>query len=189
MQLAERGADGIRRGQRRIVRGRLRGLALTIVLLQGCGGGGNLATGFINQTQHTDAELWVLWHAAQQDLSRQIDMNPLQRTLSNAPPQILPGDSRVWNVQPRQLTVSSRRDVSSSALFAATGINRADPTGLIACPQPCNVSYAAAYSLYLQNTSRYAASWEFGGNNFDVLVQYEFENHILEQLGYDMTWR
>ena len=64
-----------------------------------------------------------------------------------------------------------------------------NPTGLIACPQPCNVSYAAAYSLYSQNVSRYAASWEFVGNNFDALVQYEFENHILQGLGYDMTWR
>jgi hypothetical protein len=69
------------------------------------------------------------------------------------------------------------------------GRQPADPTGLIACPQPCNVSYAAAYSLYTQNTSRYAASWEFAGNNFDALVQYEFENHILQALGYDMRWR
>jgi hypothetical protein len=115
-------------------------------------------------------------------------MNPLQRTLTNAPAQIL-GDPRVWNVSPRQLMVSSRQDVSSSALLAATGINRPNPTGLIACPQPCNVHYAAAYSLYGQNVSRYAASWEFAGNNFDALVQYEFENHILQALGYDMRWR
>src|SRR5450631_368097 len=73
--------------------------------------------------------------------------------------------------------------------FASTGMNRPDPTGLIACPQPCNVNYAAAYSLYEQNSSRSAASWEFAGNNFDVLMQYEFENHILEQLGYAMRWR
>ena len=55
--------------------------------------------------------------------------------------------------------------------------------------QPCNVSYAAAYSLYAQNVSRYAVSWEFAGNNFDALVQYEFENHILQALGYEMRWR
>jgi hypothetical protein len=186
---ANRVADGLNRGQRRIMRGRLRTLALMIVMLQGCGGVANPAAGFINQTQHTDAELWVLWHAAQQDLSQQVDMNPLQRTLSNVPSQILPGDPGVWSVSPRQLMVAPRQDVSSAALLAATGVSRPDPTGLIVCPQPCNVNYAAAYSLYAQNSSRYAASWEFVGNNFDVLVQYEFENHILEQLGYDMRWR
>ena len=105
------------------------------------------------------------------------------------PAQILPGDPRVWNVSPRQLIVSSRKDVSSAALFAATGTNRPDPTGLIACPQPSNVNYAAAYSLYAQNVSRYAASWESAGSDFDGLVQYEFENHILQGLGYDMKWR
>jgi hypothetical protein len=170
------------------MRGPLRALALLIVLLQGCGGA-NPAAGFINQTQHTDAELWALWHAAQQNLSQQIDMNPLQRTQNSVPAQILPGDPRVWNVSPRQLTVAPQPDVSSAALLAATGINRPDPTGLIACPQPCNVNYTAAYSLYAQNASRYAASWEFAGNNFDTLVQYEFENQILERLGYDMRWR
>ena len=170
----------------------LRALTLMILLLEGCGGGGGsdpAAAGFINQTGHTDAELWALWRAAQQNLSQQIDLNPLQRTLTNAPAQILPGDARVWNVSPRQLAVSSRQNVSSSALFAATGVSRANPTGLIACPQPCNVNYAAAYSLYAQNVSRYAVSWEFAGNNFNALVQYEFENHILQALGYDMRWR
>lgn len=195
MQTANRVADDIGRdsGNRRAMRGRLRALALMILLLQGCGGGGAganpAAAGFINQTQHTDAELWVLWKAAQQNLSQQIDLNPLQRTMSNVAAQILPGDARVWNVQPRQLVVAARTDISSAALLAATGMSRTDPTGLIACPQPCNVSYAAAYSLYGQNVSRYASSWEFAGNNFDALVQYEFENHILQGLGYDMRWR
>jgi hypothetical protein len=170
------------------MRGPLRALALMMVLLQACGGA-NPAVGFINQTQHTDAELWALWNAAQQNLSQQIDLNPLQRTLSNASAQILPGDPRVWNVSPRQVTVSPQPDVSSAALFAATGMSRPDPTGLIACPQPCNVNYAAAYSLYGPDVSRYAGSWEFTGNNFDTLVQYEFENQILQRLGYDMRWR
>jgi hypothetical protein len=130
-----------------------------------------------------------LWQAAQQTLSQQIDMNPLQRTSSNVPAQILPGDPRLWSASPRQLTVAPRPDVSSAALLAAPGMNRPDPTGLIACPQPCNVNYAAAYSLYAPNVSSYAASWEFAGNNFDTLVPYEFENQILQGLGYDMRWR
>jgi hypothetical protein len=74
-------------------------------------------------------------------------------------------------------------------LYAAMGMQHTDPTGLIACPQPCNVHYAPAYSLYAQPATRYAASWEFSGNNFDFLMQYEFENQILNALGYDMRWR
>jgi len=64
-----------------------------------------------------------------------------------------------------------------------------DPTGLIACPQPCNMHYAPAYSHYAQPATRYAASWESSESNFDALVRYEFENQILHSLGYDTTWR
>lgn len=99
------------------------------------------------------------------------------------------GDGRVWQVAPYQLVVSSEPDVSSTALYAATGTSPPDPTGMIACPQPCNVNYAPAYSLYVQRATRYAASWDSAEANFDYLVQYEFENQILSALGYDMRWR
>ncbi len=75
------------------------------------------------------------------------------------------------------------------SLLAATNIYRADPTGLIACPQPCNVRYAAAYSLFPHEVTRYAASWEFQGDNFSLILQYEFENQILAELGYSLRWR
>ena len=171
------------------MRGLTHFVVIGCVLFSGCGNGPDSDVGFINETQHSDAQLWNLWKAAQTNLSQQIDLNPLQRQVSNAAPDMLPGDSRVLNVSPHQLVVSSQPDVTSAALYAATGTNRPDPTGLIVCPQPCNVSYAAAYSLYLRPASHYAASWEFAGNNFDVLVQYEFENQILKALGYDMKWR
>lgn len=150
-------------------------LVMGIVLLTGGGARITPAIGFVNQTQHSDAQLWSLWKAAQQNLSQQIDLNPLQRTLSNAPAHIIPGDSRVWKVSPHQLSVLSQADVSSAALYATTGTNRPDPTGLISCPAPCKGNYAAAYSLYSTRGSRYAASWEFSGNNFDVLVQYSLK--------------
>ena len=60
---------------------------------------------------------------------------------------------------------------------------------MIACPSSCNVRYSTAYSFYQPELTKYAASWEFDGNNFEVLLEYEFENHILNALGYDMTWR
>src|SRR5579864_2737293 len=133
----------------------LLGLLLGIILLNGCGGYRPVPpVGFVNHTQHSDAQLWTLWQAAQYELSKQIDLNPLQRALTHVPPQVLPGDPRVWSVSPHQLMVGSQEDVSSAAFFASTGIERTDPTGLIACPQSCNVHYAPAYSLYAQPLSR-----------------------------------
>ena len=168
------------------------GLLLIMLAMTSCGGQPadfSPNTSFVNHTRHSDAQLQALWKAAQQDLSQQIDLNPLQRELYNSAPNIAPGDARVWNVSLRQLVVASQADVSSPTLLAATGMIRPDPTGLIACPQPCNVHYAPAYSLYAQPSTRYAASWQSSGSNFDTLVQYEFENQILHALGYDTLWR
>jgi hypothetical protein len=139
---------------------------LCVVLFGGFGGSPAPASGFVNHTQHSDAQLWALWRAAQQTLSQQIDLNPLQRTESGASANILPGDQRDWGVQPRQIEVSSAPDVASAVLYAATGASRADPTGLISCPTPCNLNYAPAYSVYLHPVSRYAASWEFFRKQF-----------------------
>jgi hypothetical protein len=85
--------------------------------------------------------------------------------------------------------VSAEPDVSAGVLLAATGLERPDPTGMIACPQPCNVRYAAAYTLYGKNLTRYAASWEGQGASFTFVLEYEFENQILAALGYSLKWR
>jgi len=163
---------------------------LTVVLL-GCGGSPHspASVGFVNQTQHSDADLEAIWAEAQRSVAQQIDLNPLQQLSKNVSPETRPGDARALSVEPHQLLVAPEPDVSSAALFAATGQQRSDPTGLIACPRPCNVRYTTAYSQYQPEVTRYAASWEFDENNFSVILEYEFENHILSTLGYDMTWR
>jgi len=168
----------------------LRTLILSIIMA-GCGGGlpGTRPVGFVNQTQHSKADLSAIWKTAQQSVARQVDLNPLQRSLYNAPADIRPGDTRALQVMPHQLLVGASPDVSSSVLFAATGVYRADPTGMIACPQPCNVRYAVAYSLYPRPLTKYAASWEFQGDNFSFILQYEFENQILAALNYNLQWR
>ena len=168
----------------------LRAYLLLLVLI-GCGGGtlGSPPSGFINQTQHTDAQLWAIWQAAQQSLTGQIDLNPVQQTLSDAAPDLQPGDARALNVKPRQILVAAVPDVAASVLLADAGVTRPNPTGLIACPQPCNVRFAPAYSFYTQPVTKYAASWEAQEDNFSLILQYEFENHILHALGYDTRWR
>jgi hypothetical protein len=167
----------------------LLGLLLTAGFA-GCGGSPpSVPEGFINQTQHSTADLQTVWSSAQQSVASTIDLNPVQRANSDVPANILPGDPRALSVMPHRLTVAAQPDIPSAALFAATGVSRSDPTGVIECPHPCNVGYTPAYSFYQPPVTRYAASWEFDGNNFDQLLQYEFENQILSALGYDMTWR
>lgn len=166
-------------------------LFVSIIALLGCGGSPPPpvpAAGFINQTQHSNADLQSIWTLAQQSVAQQIDLNPLQVS-KNVSPRVLPGDPRALNVEAHQLLVAAVPDVSSQLLFAATGEQRSNPTGMIACPAPCNVRYSTAYSFYQPELTKYAASWEFDGNNFDIILEYEFENHILQALGYDMTWR
>jgi hypothetical protein len=171
-----------------MVRG-LRVLILTLFVL-GCANTKTATTpvGFMNQTRHSDAELWSIWSAAQNSLAAKINLNPLQ-SAADAPPDILPGDTRALSVMPHQLTVAPQTDVPSSVLAAVAGIDRANPTGLIPCPQPCNVRYTAAYSRYDPAAVRYAASWESSEVNFRDILEYEFENQILFALGYDVSWR
>src|ERR1700731_3807566 len=99
---------------------------LTVILtvaLVGCGGSPHspAAAGFVNQTQHSDADLQAIWTAAQHSVAQKIDLNPLQRLSFNVPPDIRPGDLRALSQLPRQLTVAAEADVSSGVLFAATG--------------------------------------------------------------------
>jgi hypothetical protein len=133
--------------------------------------------------------LQAIWTEAQQSVAQRIGLNPLQRLSQIVLPDIRPGDPRALNLEPSKLLVAPEPDVSSEVLLAATGERHANPTGLIACPEPCNVRYSTAYSSYRPELTKYAGSWEFTGDNFTVILEYEFENHILSTLGYDMMWR
>ena len=166
----------------------LRTLILTILLI-GCGSPNAPPVGFVNQTRHSTSDLWTIWTTAQNNVAERVDMNPMQRFLDGAPADIRAGDARALSTLPHQMRVVAEADVLSSVLFAATGNFRADPTGLIACPQPCSVRYAVAYSWCQHRLTKYAASWEFQGDNFSNILEYEFENQIMSALGYDMKWR
>jgi len=164
-------------------------VCLLAAVLLGCGVQSTEQHGFVNHTRHSDADLWAIWRTAQQSLAGQVDINPLQQSAEHAAPEILPGDSRALSIEPYQLAVAPAPDVSSQELLAASGMLRPDPTGMIACPQPCNATYAPAYSRYRPEVTEYAASWEAAEADFDTILRYEFENQILFALGYDMRWR
>src|SRR5438046_6565777 len=137
-------------------------VVLACVWLAGCGGDfpSGLPTGIINQTQHSDTESWAIWKTAQQELAQEVDLNPLQQSLYDAPADIHPGDPRALSAMPHQLLVAAQPDVASTVLFGVTGVQRPDPTGPIACPAPCNVRFAAAYSLYPRRIPKHRTSSE-----------------------------
>src|SRR5579872_740727 len=61
-------------------------------VLTGCGGvPGEGPVGFINQTQHNDADLWTIWQAAQASVAKQVNLNPVQQSQAGATAQTLPG--------------------------------------------------------------------------------------------------
>jgi hypothetical protein len=164
----------------------------SIAVLSGCGGmpADARPVGFVNHTIHSDAQLRTIWKVAQESISQHIDLNPLQRqAYPDTQPNLRPGDSRALTVQPHQVVVAGENDVTADDLYSATGVDRPNPTGLILCPQPCNVKYAAAYSKFDRSTTKYASSWDNQGQNFELILQYEFENQILFALGYDLKWR
>ena len=64
--------------------GKLAVLIIGTLVMTACGArrtDSNPNASFINHTQHSDAQLQALWKIAQQNLSLQIDLNPLRREL------------------------------------------------------------------------------------------------------------
>lgn len=177
------------------MRTRLQRLLLLFALILGQGGCGTSydeqPVGFVNFTRKsTDAYLMVRWRNAQHTIATQIDINPIGRQ-HGQPPHYLPGDTRAYNVAPRQIVVQSVSDISSEELFAASGVRRPDPTGFILCPAPCNVEYDSSYTSFSRRYVAYAASWEYNADPqaFDQILEYEFESQILYRLGYDVSER
>lgn len=160
---------------------------LLVALLTNCGAA--RPVGFVNETAtHSDAQLMQLWHQAQQNLSQQVYLNPVQHVVSGAPEELLPGDPRALTFSPRQITVRVVPDLTSDQLIIY-GVNRPAPTGMIVCPQPCDQRVGMAFSSPSRYRTNVAASWEHDEPEWDYIIMYEFENHILYGLGYDIPWR
>jgi len=161
-------------------------LFLLATLLTGCGA---RSAGFVNETaMHSDTQLMQLWHQAQQDLAQQIDLNPIQHIRYGTPETILPGDPRALSFNPLMITVRVIPDMTPDQLLVY-GLVSPEPTGMIICPQPCDGPVARAYSTPSRYRTHIAASWEHNEPDWEFIVVYEFENHILYGLGYDTSWR
>ena len=106
----------------------LRTLILTMVLV-GCGGGASdvLPIGFVNQTQHSAAELWTIWRSAQQSLARKVDLNPLQRSDPGAIADLRPGDSRALHEAHRASVDEHMLDLDVGELVGDDVRHRASP--------------------------------------------------------------
>jgi hypothetical protein len=162
-------------------------LLLLAALLMGCGAA--RPVGFINETAiHSDAQLMELWRQAQQDLSQGIYLNPIQHLLYGTREDLLPGDARALNFQPRMIMVRAVPDLTSAQLLIY-GMDLPEPTGMIVCPQPCDDRVGAAFSTPAQYRTHVAASWEHNRTGWEFVMVWEFENHILYGLGYDTYWR
>lgn len=162
-------------------------LFLLIVVLTGCSTA--RPVGFVNETPlHSDAQLMELWRQAQRDLSQEIYLNPIQHLLYGTRENLLPGDSRALNFAPRMITVRAVPDLTSIQLLVY-GMDLPEPTGMIVCPQPCDDRVGAAFSTPVQYRTHVAASWEHNETEWELIMVWEFENHILYGLGYDTYWR
>jgi|HubBroStandDraft_6_1064221.scaffolds.fasta_scaffold149658_2 hypothetical protein len=162
-------------------------LFLFAILLTGCGTG--RPVGFVNETAtHSDAQLMALWQQAQQNLSHQIYLNPVQHILYGTPEDLLPGDARALSFSPRMITIQATPDLTSAQLLVY-GMDLPAPTGLIVCPQPCDQRVARAFSDPARHGTRVAASWERKELEWNDIIVYELENHILYGLGYNISWR
>ena len=91
MQIATGFADGFLKGGIAAMRRRSHIAIVLVLILSACGGRPPSAqpVGFINQTRHSDAELQSLWQQAQQSVSQQLDLNPLEQEMNNAAPDIV----------------------------------------------------------------------------------------------------
>jgi hypothetical protein len=185
------GQTAVTRGASHMKR-QLNGIApiLLVVLLTGCAAVGPAGfIGFINETAiHSDVQLMELWRHAQQEVSQGIYLNPIQHSLYGAPEHWLPGDVRALNFNPRNIVVKVVPDLTSTQLLIF-GVERPEPTGMIVCPQPSDERVATAFSTPARYRTHVAASWEYDEPFWEVVMVWEFENHILYGLGYDLSWR
>jgi hypothetical protein len=85
------------------------------MVLAGCGGRPEAPPeGFVNQTHHSDADLWTIWKAAQESLAQEIDLNPCS-VRSQARQQTSVRETRVRSRSRLTNSASAQSQTSSPA--------------------------------------------------------------------------
>jgi hypothetical protein len=159
------------------------GIALIIILVNGCGGSPSASPDLIvNRTSAADSVLQAAWSQAQQTIATG------NACLNYECRSFLPPDSKALSVSPRGAVVECRADVPVSELARKTGdprwLNHTDPSNTIWLdgsdfPTPVH-------------------GWTDGSDPGKVVVAcsgvaidtpYEFENIILKRLGYNTDYR
>ena len=131
------------------------------MVLGGCGGQPEPPpVGFVNQTHHSDTELWTIWKVAQ---VRGFPPEPPATVVLREPADIRRGDARALKVQPHRWGRQAR-----CLLNCVDGGDRPGSGQPYRHDRlPCNVRYAAAYSESdSRDLTQYAASWEDQGDSF-----------------------
>ena len=139
---------------------------------------------FINETSASNSALMQQWTTAQQNIAvKPSDMNPVTRLLVPGTPAVtIQQDPRALTVLPRGLKVVAVPDISISQLVLrdpAWG-RQSDPSGVI----DCGAKLLAHSCVDIQANTVYSAS-----SLIPQALEWEFENVILNSLGYDVSGR
>jgi hypothetical protein len=132
----------------------------------------------------------VVGEAAQQTLNQEVDLNPLPRASSGAPADIRPGDPRALGAWSHAAPARRDRRMSPPPRFFS---RRPDLSGPI--PQEWSPAAGPAMSAMPRLISFTAGLHPLRhlvgvqGNSFTFVLEYEFENQILAELGYRLRWR
>jgi hypothetical protein len=136
---------------------------------------------FINYTSVSEMELMQQWQLAQ------VGLATAPFPLNDSGGDMQPADPRASSIQPSHVTVVSVPDVPVSDLvtyFGSAWAGIKDPSGTILLET--NVAYTACHSFACcwKKPRVYAAA-----SKIPVTLAYEFQNIIMEELGYDVSNR
>ncbi len=166
-------------------------ITLLILPLFGCAGiiGKNQMSGctggFVDNAGVSLQNLQQQWSTAQGSVARGVVLNALQVTLTGAPPQKSAPNPSALNIQPDCVEVTAVQDAPVSQLvqYGIEYANLHDPTGLIICTE-CQPQVVHSYVYVNAPAKVFVAS-----SIASYALEYEFENIILNQLGYDTSER
>lgn len=166
----------------------MKAFCIAILLgLTACGGAPKTAAPAA-QDKFSDPQLQTLWEQAQNTLATQmITLNAAYVAEGREAAVVIAPDYRALSVSPAGVSVNPVPDLTVAQLQSenpgAQLQHNTDPTGVIHAPAGSSASYCASYT---QGSAVYvSASLEYSAG----ATGYEFQNVILERLGYDVSKR